>query len=35
MKTYTQRKADHIKYLIKSAKEAGIDVIIKVPIKLN
>jgi ribosomal protein L11 len=35
MKTDTEKKADHIRYLIKAAKEAGIQVIIKVPTKLN
>lgn len=35
MKTDIEKKAAHIAYLIKSAKEAGIEVIIKVPNKLN
>lgn len=35
MKTDIQKKAEHIRHLIKCAKQAGIEVIIKVPTKLN
>jgi hypothetical protein len=35
MKTDTERKAERIRHLIKCAKNAGIEVIIKVPTKLN
>jgi pullulanase/glycogen debranching enzyme len=31
----TTRKVEHIRHLIKSAKDAGIEVIIKVPKLLN
>lgn len=35
MKTDTEKIADHLRYLIKSAKKSGIKVIIKCPTKLN
>jgi len=35
MKTELEKKADHIRHLIKCAKNAGIEVIIRVPVRLN